>query len=129
MFDPLPTLVVSSDSDKGTRLAEQLQRSGFPADTATSCWSAHQALLARFYGSLVCFVNPGCAFDLECVSTLRRRSLRSWIILVSSTAPTDTRALTIHCGADAMLATPFSVEDLIARLAAFARRSRPPEGY
>ena len=129
MVDYLPTLVVSSDSDVAARLAGQLQRAGFPAEGATSCWAAHRALLDRFYGSLVCFVNPGCAYDLECVSTLRRRSLRTWIVLVTSIAPTDAHALTTHCGADALLPTPVSIDDLVARLAAFARRSRPPEAY
>jgi DNA-binding response OmpR family regulator len=128
MVNYLPTLVVSADSAVATLLAEQLRHAGFPADTATSCWAAHATMLARFYGSLVCFVNPIIASDLECVSTLRLQSRRSWLILISSSAATDARGLTARCGADALLTTPFSIDDLVSRLAAFARRSRPQDG-
>ena len=128
MADHLPTLVVSADSAVGTRLAEQLHHAGFPADTAASCWAAGASMSARFYGSLVCLVDPSIASDMECVSTLRQRSRRSWIILISSRAPTDARALMADCGADTLLTTPFSLDELVSRLAAFARRSRPVGG-
>jgi DNA-binding response OmpR family regulator len=128
MVNYLPTLVVSADSAVATLLAEQLRHAGFVTDTATSCWAAHDAMSARFYGSLVCFVDPIIASDMECVSTLRQRSHHSWIILISSGTRTDARGLMVHCGADTLLTTPFSMEDLVSRLAAFARRSRPQDG-
>jgi hypothetical protein len=84
MLDHLPTPVVCADTSVGTRLAEQLHRAGFLADAAPSCWAAHAAMSARFYASLVCFVDPAIAS---------------------------------------------SIDDLLARLTAFARRSRPQNGY
>lgn len=128
MVNAPPTLIVNGDSAAAMRLADQLRYAGFPAETATSCWEAHAAMLARFYGSLVCFVNLSIPSDIECVSSLHRRSRHSWIILISSGAPPDTRGLTAGCGADVLLATPFSIDDLVSRVAAFARRSRPQDG-
>lgn len=129
MADHPPTLVVCADSAMATLLGKQLHHAGFPAETATSCWAAHAAVLARFYGSLVCFVDPILPSDVECISTLRQRSRRSWIILISSNVPTDAHGFTADCGADALLTAPFSVEELVRRLAAFALRSRPSDAY
>lgn len=128
MANHLPVLVVSGDSATAALLAEQLQHAGFPAETATSCRAAHTALLARFYGSLICFVDQGIPSDLDCLSALRQRSPRTWLILITPTAPVDARALITHCGADALLVGSFSMDDLVSRLVAFARRSRPQEG-
>lgn len=125
MLDYPPALIVDADSAAASQLAEQLRRAGFVTDVATSCWDAHVAILARFYGSLVCVVNPDKPSDLECISTLRRRSPRTWIILVTPSAGMDTHSLRAHCGADAFLTTPFSMEELLRRLAAFSQRLRP----
>ena len=128
MVDSLPTLLVNANSGMAAQLAQQLEHAGFHAETATSCWAAHAAVLARVYASLVCFVDPNSPSDMDCVSTLRRRAPRSWIILISSSAAVDVRSLTAQCGADALVATPLSIDDLTARLAAFARRARPQDG-
>jgi hypothetical protein len=42
-----------------------------------------------------------------------------------STEPHETRALFLRYGVDALIVTPFSMEDLISRLTAFSCRSRP----
>ncbi len=119
------TLIVDADSAAATQLAEQLRHAGFVTDIATSCWAADAAILARFYGSLVCIADPNRPSDLECVCTLRRRSPRTWIVLVTSGARMDTRGVRADCGADAFLTTPFSMQDLLHRLAAFSQRPRP----
>ena len=128
MFESLATLVVNANSAMAMQLVQQLDHAGLRAEAATSCWAAHAAMLERFYRSLVCFVDPSSPSDMECVSTLRRRSPRSWIILISSSAALDARRLTARCGADALVTIPFSIDDLTARLAALARRARPQDG-
>jgi len=64
-------------------------------------------------------VDPDKPSDLEYISALRRRSPRAWIIMVIPVAGIDTHRLRSYCGADAFLTTPFSMEDLLHRLAAF----------
>jgi DNA-binding response OmpR family regulator len=64
--------------------------------------------------------------DLKCITELRNRVPRTWLIMISATTLHDTRELFLRYGVDALLVTPFSVQDLVSRLLAFSMRSRPP---
>jgi len=121
----LPTLVVDPHADAAEQLADYLRRCGFPADVATSCWHAKSAVRERYYGCLVLVADLSLPADLECLTTLRRDAPRSWVIVVSLRAYPDAQQVVLRCGADSLLIAPFSAVDLIERLSAFQRRSRP----
>ena len=122
----LPTLVVDANGPAATQLAEQLSRSGFSADTAITCSGAQAAARARHYGSLVFIADVNQPADLACVAALRKRSPRTWIIVISSTAPSEAQKRVLRNDADAFLIAPFAMKDLTSRLMAFSLRSRPP---
>jgi DNA-binding response OmpR family regulator len=122
----LPTLVIDANATAARELANQLTHSGFAADVAHSCAAARAARLHKYYGSIV-FVGDLSESDaLESIAELRRRWSRTWIIVISSSAPPDAQQLVFRCGADALLIAPFSMADLTSRLFAFSLRSRPP---
>src|SRR6185437_147545 len=79
-----------------------------PTSCAPAGWAAHAAILSRCYGSIVCIVDPDKPSDVEYISALRRRSPRTWIIMVIPAAGIDTHRFRSYCGADAFLTTPFS---------------------
>jgi DNA-binding response OmpR family regulator len=122
----VPTLVIHANAAAARNLADQLEHCGFTADTAASGPPAISAVRARYYGSIVFVGDASHSPDLQCIAELRRRVPRTWIIAISSTAPRDTRELFLRYGVDALIATPFSVQDLASRLFAFSLRSRPP---
>ena len=120
------TLVIDVNAASAEQLANQLRHSGFAADSATSCPAALSALRARYYGSMVFVGDLSDPRDLKCIAELRNRVPRTWLIMISATTLHDTRELFLRYGVDALLVTPFSVQDLASRLLAFSMRSRPP---
>jgi DNA-binding response OmpR family regulator len=121
-----PTLVIDSNSTAGSQLVEQLSHCGFQADVATSPHAAHAAARAKHFGAFVVVIDLSVATDLECLRGLRARAPGTWIIVISSRPHHDAQQVVFHCGADALLIAPFSVEELTFRLSAFSHRSRPP---
>jgi DNA-binding response OmpR family regulator len=120
-----PTLVIDANSAAAEQLAKQLEHAGFVADTVDSCRGALTAARARHYGSMI-FVGDLSLPNFECIAGLRRQVPRTWIIMICSPELPDTRELFLRYGVDALIVTPFSMEDLVSRLLAFSRRSRPP---
>jgi len=122
----LPILVVDANGPAAQQLADQLRHSGFQTDVASSYSAAQTAVHTRHYGSLVVVADLSQPADLDCLAALRKKAPRVWIIAISSTAHAPAQQVLLDGGADSLLVAPFSVEDLTARLSAFARRSRPP---
>jgi DNA-binding response OmpR family regulator len=122
----VPILVVDANSLGAGQLAGKLEHCGFAAHTAITCPAALAALRARYYGAIVFAGDPGNPADLLCIAALRRRVPRTWLVMVSSSMPHDSRELVLRYGVDVLLVAPFSIEDLASRLSAFSLRSRPP---
>jgi DNA-binding response OmpR family regulator len=120
------TLVIDVNASAAEQLADQLEHSGFAADTAADWAAAVRALRAQYYGSMVFVGDVSASQDLKCIADLRRQVPRTWLITISVTKLHDTRELFSRYGVDALLVTPFSMEDLSGRLLAFSMRSRPP---
>lgn len=121
----LPILVVDANGAAAQQLADQLRHSGFQSDVATDFPAAHAAVRTRHYGSLVVVADPNRAADLEGLAVLRSKAPGAWLIAIGSTAYPLAKQALFRCGIDSLLVAPFSMEDLISRLSAFARRSRP----
>lgn len=120
----LPTLVVNVNASAAHALAAQLRRQGFQTDVATDAAGAQSAVRAQHYGSLVMMADPALKADLGCLAALRRHTPRTWIIAIGPAGHLQSQTF-LRCGADAVLAVPFSIEELAFRLSAFAHRSRP----
>ena len=122
----LPMLVIDRNGAAATQLADRLRHSGFVADIAISCRAAQAAAHARYYGSMIFVGDLTLPADQACLGELRKASTRTWIIVISSTVPPEAQKGIVRGDADALLIAPFSMQDLISRLSAFSRRSRPP---
>lgn len=120
-----PILVVNADVDAAADLARQLQIRGCPADVAISCTAAKAATHAKHYGSLILVADLSRASDLACLASLRSRLPATWIIVIGAGVAEDWQNATVRHCADALLMQPFSLDDLMLRLAAFAHRPRP----
>jgi DNA-binding response OmpR family regulator len=120
-----PTLVIDANSAAGAQLAVQLKHAGFVAHTVDSCRSARAAVRARHYGSMI-LVGDLSQSNFECIGGLRKQAPGTRIIMICSSELPETRELFLHFGVDALIVTPFSMEDLVSRLMAFSRHSRPP---
>jgi DNA-binding response OmpR family regulator len=122
----LPVLVVDADAASAHELAAQLRHYGFESHAAISGSAAQAAIRGHRYGSLVAVMNPDQGIDLEGLVTLRRRTPRTWLIVISSSASPLADKVLFRNGVDSHLIAPFAMENLISRLLAFSQRSRPP---
>lgn len=121
-----PVLVVDADVTAAAELVRQLQMRGCCADVAISCTAAKAATHAKHYRSLILVADTRRAADLVCLASLRSRLPATWIIVIGVDAEQDAQNSTVRHCADALLARPFSLDELIFRLAAFSHRPRPP---
>lgn len=121
-----PTLVIDVHGAAAKQLAEQLTRSGLTADSADTSLEAMAAVRFRRYWSMIFLGDLSDPEDVQCISELRKRASRTWIIMISSTEVHDARQLYAEHGVDAQIVAPFSVEALVSRLMALSRHSRPP---
>ncbi len=122
----LPTLVIDPHGAAAQQLAEQLTHSGFTGHSADTCAQALAAMRVRHYRSIIFLGDVSDLEDVRCMAELRKRAPRTWIIMISSAGVRDARDLYMQYGLDAQIVTPFSMEDLLSRLMAFSRHSRPP---
>ena len=122
----LPTLIIDVRGTAAGPLAEQLTHCGFTANSADACPQALAAVRAQHYRSLLFLGDVSDPEDVRCLAELRKRAPRTWIILISSTELLDAEELYTCYGVDAQMIAPFSMWDLVSRLMAFSRHSRPP---
>lgn len=71
------------------------------------------------------YASRGRVANVICLASLRKDSPRSWLIAINLQRTFDAREVVLACGADCLLSAPSSLADLLSRLMAFARRSRP----
>jgi DNA-binding response OmpR family regulator len=120
-----PILVVDANGAAARLLARQLTRAGFRADVANSPLGALSAASGQHYGTVVVVSDAGRNDDLEFIRLLREQQPRTWVIAISATAHALAEKILLRCGADSFLLAPFSMQELIGRLAAFSGHSRP----
>jgi DNA-binding response OmpR family regulator len=61
---------------------------------------------------------------IQFIDDLRKATSRSWLIIANKQIDADTLALVHFHGADALIAVPISLSDLVERLKAFQLCSR-----
>lgn len=119
------TLLVDANNEHGGQLVEQLNHAGFKTDFAVSWGAAHAALRANSYQSCIVIADLDQSAVLNQLDELRRAAPCVWIIVLSDLQPENALVLAHQQGVDAVMAAPFSMEDLTSRLAAFSLRTRP----
>ncbi len=122
---PQPTLIVDRNAATVKQLAEQLGHRGFATDIVSDHVAAERAIRTKYYRSIIVVIESDDDLGWEELSALRKRVQGSWIIVATPAHYLDAPDKVFRFGGDSLLATPISVENLIARLSAFSLRSRP----
>lgn len=115
-------LVVEDDSRLGEVLVENLQKSGFVADSVASAHQAYEALQNVAYDAVI--LDRGLP-DGDGIDLLRRvRALGSNVPILILTArdAVEDRVQGLDHGADDYLVKPFATTELVSRLKALLRR-------
>jgi two-component system, OmpR family, response regulator MprA len=120
--------VVEDDPVIAGALAERLHQVGHSSEvcergeTAVEAFRAHRHDLV-----LLDIMLPGMS-GLEVCCVIREISLQVPIIMLTARDAVEDRILGLNSGADDYVTKPFSLDELMARIGALLRRSRPQAG-
>jgi len=125
---PLQILVVEDDQVIAEALAERLRQVGHSPECCGEGQAALEAFRARRHDLLLLDVMlPGLS-GLELCRAVREISLQVPIIMLTARDAVEDRILGLNSGADDYVTKPFSLDELMARIGALLRRSRPQSG-
>ena len=120
-------LVVEDEANIVNLVRAYLEREGFTVDTATDGRAAlHHARTTRPHLIVLDLMLPGMD-GLEVCRRLRQES-DVYILMLTAKSEEADRIVGLELGADDYLAKPFSPRELVARVKAVLRRSRPVVG-
>jgi two-component system, OmpR family, response regulator len=116
-------LVVEDDPTIASFLVKGLQDAGFAVDHATSGGEAlHLGSSEDYAVAVVDVMLPGMD-GLALIEELRRRRIRTPVIILSARRSVDDRVKGLQAGGDDYLTKPFAFAELLARVQALIRRA------
>jgi two-component system, OmpR family, response regulator len=116
-------LVVEDDPTIASFVVKGLQGAGFAVDHADNGGEAlHLASSADYAVAVVDVMLPGMD-GLALIEELRRRRIRTPVIILSARRTVDDRVKGLQAGGDDYLTKPFAFAELLARVQALIRRA------
>jgi DNA-binding response OmpR family regulator len=124
--DGLRVLLVEDHENLATRVAAGLRREGMAVDVALDGPGGLERALVTAYDVVVLDRDlPGLPGDDVC-HALVAQGCSSRILMLTAAGTIDDKVDGLAMGADDYLPKPFAWAELVARIRALARRSRPP---
>ena len=121
---PMRVLLVEDDPLLSQGLTETLRRVGHVVDAVASAEQADAALRAGEIDLVVLDVGLPGMDGFSFLKNLRSRNQQHAVLLLTARDAVADRVHGLALGADDYLPKPFATEELVARVAALARRSR-----
>jgi two-component system OmpR family response regulator len=116
-------LVVEDDPTIASFVVKGLEEAGFAVDHAADGRGGFALALAEPYdAAVVDLMLPGLD-GLGLIEELRRRGVRTPVIILSARRSVDDRVKGLQAGGDDYLTKPFAFAELLARVQALIRRS------
>ena len=118
-------LLLDPNAENAAHLASLLSAEGLDVLICEDAGSALPAVEKTFFFALIVvadLTNMDCLMTLE---TLRRRAPRSWMIVAAPDCDVHACNHIYRHGGDACVAMPISLDDLVHRLDAFCKCTRP----
>jgi two-component system, OmpR family, response regulator len=123
MTPAMRILVVEDDPTIASFVVKGLQGAGFAVDQADNGGEAlHLASSADYAVAVVDVMLPGMD-GLALIEELRRRRIRTPVIILSARRTVDDRVKGLQAGGDDYLTKPFAFAELLARVQALIRRA------
>ncbi|MGH3369578.1 MAG: response regulator, partial [Nocardioidaceae bacterium] len=130
MAGTVDVLVVEDEADIRNLIVHHLTRDGFRCRTAVSGPEALQRVRAGTPDLIVLDLMLPDMDGLEVCRRLRHEPASAAVPIIMLTAKADEvdRVVGLEMGADDYVVKPFSPRELVARIRAVLRRTRPPQG-
>jgi two-component system OmpR family response regulator len=120
-------LLIEDDREAAQFLARGLRESGHTVDYAADGEDGLAQARDGAYDVLVVDRMLPKLDGLSVVKTLRSEAIRTPALILSALGEVDDRVKGLRAGGDDYLAKPYAFSELLARIEALARRSRPEE--
>ncbi|HZD39601.1 MAG TPA: response regulator transcription factor [Terriglobales bacterium] len=119
----LRMLVIEDDAKIGSFIVRGLKEAGFAVDHADNGEEGlNLALSASYDAAVIDLMLPG-RDGLSVIEELRRKKIRTPVIILSAKRSVDDRVKGLQSGSDDYLIKPFSFAELLARIQALLRRA------
>jgi two-component system OmpR family response regulator len=120
-------LVIEDDREAAAYLARGLRESSHVVDQAyDGVEGLHLALTGNYDALIVDRMLPG-RDGLSIIGELRASGRRTPVLVLSALSEVDDRVAGLTAGGDDYLPKPYALSELLARLEAIVRRSRPEQ--
>lgn len=121
-------ILVVEDNPKLARFISQgLTEHGYAVDVAALGHEGEQMAVSQPYDIIVLDVMLPDQDGIHTCSNLRRRGLRTPILMLTALSATGEKVKGLDAGADDYLTKPFEFDELVARLRALLRRGQAQE--
>jgi DNA-binding response OmpR family regulator len=125
MVSRMRVLIVEDDLEIANYVARGLRKSGFDVDCAKDGASGlRMALTAVYELAIVDLMLPG-KDGLALIEEVRAAEVKMPVIVLSAKRSMEDKVTCLKRGADDYLAKPFDLPELLARVEALLRRTRP----
>ncbi len=122
----MQVLIVEDDSELATELAVQLERAGHQVAAITGSLSAARDICTQANPEILILDRLLPDGDgLELIPWLRAHCPDTRVLILSTLAEMEARVGGLNAGADDYLGKPYAEVELLARIAALARRREP----
>jgi DNA-binding response OmpR family regulator len=116
-------LVIEDDRTIASFLVKGLQEAGFAVDHAEEGRNGLALALSEPYDAAVVDVMLPGLDGLSLIEEMRRRKVRTPVLILSAKRSVDDRVRGLQAGGDDYLVKPFAFSELLARVQALIRRS------
>jgi len=121
-------LVIEDNPKMASALQEGLRSHGYAADVVHTGFDGEDLAAAGVYDVILLDLLLPDRDGVEVCRNLRRRGLKTKILMLTALNSTSDKVSGLDAGADDYLAKPFEFDELLARLRALLRRGDASEG-
>lgn len=119
-------LVIEDDRALATGLSINLRYDGYTVDVARDGSAGLERALLGAYDLIILDIMLPELNGFEVLRTLRERGLGTRVLLLSAKTTEEDKVMGLGLGADDYVSKPFSLKELVARVAALLRRPADP---
>ncbi|MCJ8347081.1 response regulator transcription factor [bacterium] len=117
-------LIIDDEIRQGIPLQKLLKKEGYVAEFCSEATEGLYQLQEISYDLLLLDINMPHLNGFELLSRLRKHSIETPVIIISTRCAFDDKITGLNIGADDFLTKPYKYEELLARIKAVLRRSK-----
>ncbi len=121
-------LIVEDNPKMAAALQAGLRENGYAADTCHTGFEGEDMGASQEYDAILLDLMLPDRDGVEVCRNLRRRCVKTPILMLTALSGVDNKVLGLDAGADDYITKPFNFEELLARLRALLRRGEASEG-